>query len=74
MCVWFLCGLCVSCVCEWCMGVFSVCGVYVSLCGVSLCVLSSVVFVRVVFAWFLVCVVCVLGILCVLWCLWCVCV
>ena len=41
------------------MGVFGVCGVYVCLCGVSDCVLSSVVFVRVVFAWGLVCVVCV---------------
>ena len=56
------------------MGVFGVCGVYVCLCGVSDCVLSSVVFVRVVFAWGLVCVVCVWGILCVLWCVWCVCV
>ena len=45
MCVWCVCGLCVSCVCEWCMGVFGVCGVYVCLCGVSDCVLSSVVFV-----------------------------
>jgi len=47
------------------MGVFGVCGVYVCLCGVSDCVLSSVVFVRVVFAWGLVCVVCVCGAFCV---------